>query len=297
MFDVVVLTQAEYINPSKVDWYVQNVLDEDNYVLDALASRGLKVCKKDWADPSFDWSSARSLIFRTTWDYFDRYPEFAPWLARVSETCLLFNSADIIKWNIDKNYLSDLMSAGLNVAPTEFLKRNSHTTLVILFEKTGWPEAVLKPAISGAARHTYRLTPASAPLHEAIFSQLLSAEDMLFQEFLNDIVTFGEISLMFMGGRYTHAVRKIAKTGDFRVQDDHGGQVEIHEATPQEIEFGHASLSACPFDPIYARIDIVRDNSGNLSLCELELIEPELWFRNNPSAAVELAKACILALT
>ena len=54
---------------------------------------------------------------------------------------------------------------------------------------------------------------------------------MLFQEFLNDIETFGEISLMFMGGNYTHAVRKIAKPGDFRVQDDHGGRVEVYEAS------------------------------------------------------------------
>jgi hypothetical protein len=99
-----------------------------------------------------------------------------------------------------------------------------------------------------------------------------------------------------MGGRYTHAVRKIAKTGDFRVQDDHGGRVEVYEASTEEIEFGLLALEVCPYNPIYARIDIVRDNLGNLSLCELELIEPELWFRNNPSAADELAKACLAVL-
>ena len=297
MYDVVVLTQSEYINPKKVDWYVQQVLDEDNYVLEALASHGLKVCKKDWSDPKFDWSSARALMFRTTWDYFERYSEFEPWLASVSKTCILINSAEIINWNIDKHYLKDLMSAGLNVAPTEFIKRNTSTNLKSLFKKTGWTEAVLKPAISGGAWNTYRLSPNSAQSHESIFSELLSTEDMLFQEFLNDIVAFGEISLMFMGGNYTHAVRKIAKPGDFRVQDDHGGQVEIYKASTQEIEFGHSALSACPYKPLYARIDIVRDNSGILSLCELELIEPELWFRNNPSAADELAKACLLALS
>ena len=43
MYDVIVLTQAEYIDPPNVDWYVQNVLDEDNYVLDALREQGLKV--------------------------------------------------------------------------------------------------------------------------------------------------------------------------------------------------------------------------------------------------------------
>jgi len=297
MYDIVVLTQAEYINPKKVDWYVQQVLDEDNYVIEALAARGMNVIKKDWSDPEFDWTSARALLFRTTWDYFERYAKFKPWLASVSQTCLLLNSADIIHWNIDKHYLQDLMSAGLNVAPTEFLKRNTSTTLKALFEKTGWTEAVLKPAISGGAWNTYRINPDSASSHESIFSELIAEEDMLFQEFLNDIESFGEISLMFMGGNYTHAVRKIAKPGDFRVQDDHGGRVEIYEASVQEIEFGITALAACPFNPIYARIDIVRDNSGKLSLCELELIEPELWFRNNPSAADELAKACIIAIS
>ena len=101
---------------------------------------------------------------------------------------------------------------------------------------------------------------------------------------------------MFMGGNYTHAVRKIAKPGDFRVQDDHGGRVEVYEASVQEIEFGISALAASPFNPIYARVDIVRDNAGKLSLCELELIEPELWFRNNPSAADALAKACLEVL-
>ena len=292
MFDIVVLTQAEYINPKKVDWYIQNLLDEDNYVLEALRAQGLKAVKKDWADPEFDWGSTKAVIFRTTWDYFDRYPEFKPWLAKVSKKCLLINSAETIKWNIDKHYLRDLADAGLNVAPSHFIKRGSSTTLADFFEKTGWKEAVLKPTISGAARHTYRLTPENSSKHETILRELLDSEDMIFQEFLNDITEFGEISLMFMGGEYTHSVRKIAKAGDFRVQDDHGGRVVVHEATGGEVGFGLEALKKCPYTPTYARIDIVRDNSGELSLCELELIEPELWFRNFPPAAGKLAEAC-----
>ena len=66
MYDVIVLTQEEYINPANVDWYVQNVLDEDNYLLEALSAQGLKAEKKDWADTDFDWSTTRSVIFRTT---------------------------------------------------------------------------------------------------------------------------------------------------------------------------------------------------------------------------------------
>ena len=113
---------------------------------------------------------------------------------------------------------------------------------------------------------------------------------MLFQVFLKDIEIFGEISLIVIGGQYTHAVRKIAKKGDFRVQDDHGGTVEKHIATDAEIEFAEKCISNCPYNPLYARVDIVYDNKQNLSLSELELIEPELWFRNNKNSVKKLSQ-------
>ena len=113
---------------------------------------------------------------------------------------------------------------------------------------------------------------------------------MLFQEFLNNITTQGEISLMLIGGKFTHAVKKIAKKGDFRVQDDHGGRVEEYIPSKQEIIFAEDCLKASPYQPIYARIDIVDDNNNKPSLSELELIEPELWFRNYPKAANLLAE-------
>ena len=97
-----------------------------------------------------------------------------------------------------------------------------------------------------------------------------------------------EISLI-IAGEYTHAVKKIAKKGDFRVQDDHGGTVEKYEATSEEIKFAEKCIENCPFSPIYARVDIVYDNNNQPSLSELELIEPELWFRNNPNSAEMLA--------
>jgi glutathione synthase/RimK-type ligase-like ATP-grasp enzyme len=93
-----------------------------------------------------------------------------------------------------------------------------------------------------------------------------------------------------IGGEYTHAVRKIAKKGDFRVQDDHGGRVIKYNAKESEIKFANKCLKACPFETTYARVDIIYDNKNEASLSELELIEPELWFRNNKNSAKLLAK-------
>ena len=112
---------------------------------------------------------------------------------------------------------------------------------------------------------------------------------MLFQEFLSNIIHKGEISLIIIGGKYTHAVKKIAKKGDFRVQDDHGGKVIECNPSIEEIKFAEECIERCPYDCTYARVDIIYDNNNNISISELELIEPELWFRHNQESAIQLA--------
>jgi glutathione synthase/RimK-type ligase-like ATP-grasp enzyme len=114
---------------------------------------------------------------------------------------------------------------------------------------------------------------------------------MMIQPFLDSIVEKGEISLIVIDGKYTHAVLKKVKFGDFRVQDDFGGTVHPYEATPEEIAIAEKAVAACPYHPLYARVDLVWDQNDELAVSELELIEPELFFRNRPEAAVLLAKA------
>jgi len=297
MFDVVILTDNRYVNPEKTDWYIDQVLLEDKLLQTALEKQGLTVCKKDWADPDFDWATTKYAIFRTTWDYFERFDEFFSWLEDTKHKTTFINSTEIINWNIDKHYLQDLSKRGINIAPTRFIEKGDKITLPQLFEKKKWTEAVIKPAISGAARHTYRITPNNCKNYENIFQELIAKEGMLFQEFMNNITSNGEISLIMIGGKYTHAVKKIAKKGDFRVQDDHGGKVEIYTATKEEITFAEDCLEASPFKPIYARVDIVYDNKNKPSLSELELIEPELWFRNNTESAELLADEIVSQLS
>jgi hypothetical protein len=119
---------------------------------------------------------------------------------------------------------------------------------------------------------------------------------MLVQECQKQIATKGEISLVlvfFGAGTYSHAVLKKPKQGDFRVQDDFGGTVQDHTATVEENAFAQRCLTACPTaDAIcYARVDIFWDNQDQLCLAEMELIEPELWFRRNEQAANVFADA------
>ncbi len=289
MYDVVILTENRYINPKSTDWYIDQVIIEDKLLLDELSNNNLKVCKKSWDDPNFDWNNAKHSIFRTTWDYFDRFDEFFNWIEKTKNKTNFINSYKIIKWNIDKYYLKELSEKGINVAPTIFIEKGKKTTLLQLFEQTKWGNIVLKPTISGAGRHTYKINIKNHTKYEEIFQKLISKESMIFQEYLKNITKHGEISLIMIGGEYTHAVKKLAKKGDFRVQDDHGGTVEKYIAKESEISFAKQCLDKCPFNPIYARVDIVYDNNNLASLSELELIEPELWFRNCKKSVEKLS--------
>ena len=289
MYDVVILTENRYINPKSTDWYIDQVILEDKLLLDELSNNNLKVCKKSWDDPNFDWTTAKYSIFRTTWDYFDRFEEFFNWIEKTKNKTNFINSYKTIKWNIDKHYLIELSKNGINIAPTIYMEQGEKISLEKLFNLTKWENVVLKPAISGAARHTYKINRKNNLKYEEIFQKLISKESMLFQEYLDNITKQGEISLIMIGGEYTHAVKKVAKSGDFRVQDDHGGTVEKYNATESEISFANQCLDKCPFNPVYARVDIVYDNNNLVSLSELELIEPELWFRNCKKSVEKLS--------
>ena len=114
---------------------------------------------------------------------------------------------------------------------------------------------------------------------------------MLVQPFIETISELGEASLMVFDGKFTHAILKKAKPGDFRVQDDFGGTVHDYVPTQKEINFAEKVFEACEQKPTYGRVDIVWDNSKNFFLSELEIIEPELWIRNYPKSAERMAQA------
>ncbi len=293
LYDVVILTDVRYLNDSKIDYYKHNVYYEDRLVYHALEQIGLKTLRLPWDDMFFDWSSTKAILFRSTWDYFDRFDEFSDWLEQVSDQTLLLNSEPLIRWNIDKHYLLDLEQKGIRIAESHFIEKGAKTTLAQIHDILNWKLTVLKPCISGAARHTYKLTSETLDEHEAIFQELIKKEAMLLQPFQYNIVNKGEISMMFFNGHFSHAVLKTAKVGEFRVQDDFGGSVSHYTPSEEEIKFSERAVNACPETPIYARVDMFEDNTGKITLSELELIEPELWFRLHKEAATLLAQGVL----
>jgi glutathione synthase/RimK-type ligase-like ATP-grasp enzyme len=291
--DVALLTESRYMATSAPpgDWYLENILREDALLKDALRESGLSSVRVDWADPGVDWTRFRCAVLRTTWDYFDRIKAFRAWLGRVEGATRLFNPASLVRWNLDKEYLGELAERGVPVVPSRFLEPGDGTPLDRLLEETGWSEAVIKPRVSGAARLTFRVNPGTAPSLDARLRPHRAAEAFLLQPFQAEVLRSGEVTLVLVEGEVTHGVRKLARPGDFRVQDDHGGTVHPHDPTPREVEVARQAMAACPSTPLYGRVDLVEDGKGGLFVMEVELIEPELWLRARPLAATALAGA------
>ncbi len=291
MYDVVLLTESRYEAPSVLTPYIKDVLAEDGLVSNALEKRGLKVARVDWNHSYFDWSTASYALFRTTWDYFQKIQLFQRWLQKTSTLTSFINPYHQIQWNLDKTYLRDLGKKGINIPPTIFTDITGQQSLSDIINDNGWDKVVVKPAISASGRDTYLVEGKDAKNFEKNFRQLADNETMLVQPFQNEVITQGEKALMFIDGRFSHATLKVAKKGEFRVQSDFGGSVALYEASENEIDFGRQVLEACDEVPVYARVDIINDNQGRLCLVELELIEPEMWFRLYPTTADRLADA------
>ena len=293
---IIILTDSRYVNPKHITPYTQNILDEEQILAEALRTEGLTSVRKAWDDETVVWSQADAIIFRTTWDYFERFTEFSLWLNDVSKRTTLLNSEAIIRWNIDKHYLEDLKAKGTNVCESHFVETGSQTTLLKEFKTLNCKDVILKPCVSGAARHTYKLNAGNISEYEAVFQDLIKNEGMMLQPFQYSVLDKGEVSFVVLGGTYTHSVLKKAKAGDFRVQDDFGGTLHDYEPTQIEIQFVEQAVKNCPELPLYARVDVMWDNNNQLAISELELIEPELWFRRNPESAKVLAKAICIRL-
>lgn len=296
MPDIALLTDSRYTasTAAEGDWYLANILDDDRLLSEALTSRGLTSVRLDWADPSVDWSRFRAAVFRTTWDYFHRYGEFAAWFDRAERQTVLINSPSIIRWNRDKHYLGDLDRAGVAIVPTRLIEIGDRRPLAEVMDD--WPEAVVKPCISGGARHTHRITKATASAVQRSLHEVMASEAFLLQPFEQAILETGEDSLMVIDGRYTHAVRKNGTGGDFRVQDDFGGTVRSIEPSPEQIDFALRAVGVCSPRPTYARVDMVQRADGSWAIMELELIEPELWLRYYPPAAAAFADGIVARL-
>lgn len=261
---------------------------ENRPLVAALEERGATARVEPWdaEDAVAGWSAADLVAVRTTWDYSGRRDEFLAWAARVAGSTDLQNPLSVLEWNSHKRYLVELAEAGVPVVPTRLVPGGS------LPERLGPGRVVVKPAVSAGGRGTYR---GLGPELDETLAELAAAGDALVQPAVESIDTDGEVSLIRLGDRWSHAVRKFPPAGGFLVHERHGGRLTDHEPTPRELEVAAAALACSPAPVHAARVDLVRID-GEPVVMELELIEPELFLRRSPDAAGLLADALLATL-
>ncbi|MFN8051306.1 MAG: hypothetical protein U0Q22_07725 [Acidimicrobiales bacterium] len=269
---------------------------------EALAARGIDAVTAAWDEPR-DWAAAELVVLRTPWDYVERLDEFLPWVASTGAVAHLANPAEVVAWNHHKRYLFDLEAAGVPIVPTRMVAQHAPFPFQRAVVRRFEGEVVIKPAVGIGAFGAARLEAGS----EESFAQveaLCLLGDVLVQPMVPSVATEGEVSMIYLGGEFSHAVRKRPAPGDYRVQDHHGGTVVEHVPTAAERAVAEEALAAASLQAaslqgaslqgdgaplLYARVDLV-DFAGPVVM-ELELIEPELFLRRDPASAARLADA------
>jgi len=254
---------------------------DDRLLVDALREEAADVRVVCWDDSSVRWTDFDAVVVRSTWDYHLRATKFLRWIDELERSgAPLWNPAPLLRWNADKRYLTDLERRGVEVVPTELGPGHLREIL----ERRGWERAVVKPRISAAA--------AGATVRTREDADDTLAEGQMVQPFMEEVRTTGEWSVVLFAGEPSHAVLKRPAAGDFRVQEEHGGTVAA-EPMPPALAAQALEVAAAIEPPwLYARVDAV-DVAGRLVVMEVELIEPELFFRFEPGSAVRMARAIL----
>ena len=256
---------------------------------DALRDAGLSVQTRAWDDPTAQWHDAGCVVVRATWNYPWMPEAFGRWIEETSRVTRLYNPADILRWNVHKGYLLDLEAAGVPITPTEVVPAGSTDTLTSVLQRRSWSDVVVKPAVSAGSFRTMRVRPEQRAGGEAHLADLLSDRDVLVQPYLRSVEDRGERALIWIDGELCHAVRKSPRWQG----EDESVSPEAMPISPAEAALAEQTLAAIPprGDLLYARIDMAPGPDGPPVLMELELIEPSLFFPQNPAALQRLVKA------
>lgn len=255
----------------------------------ACAARGLDLRLRVWDDPELQAAPLDAVLIGPTWDYAGRLEDFLDRLGRIAARAPLFNPLPLVRWNARKGYLAELQARGLPGIPTLALPDAEEASLQRAFAVLGAEELVVKPLVGAGAARQIRLR-RGAPLPPA---EQRPAGPALAQPYLRAIEDEGELSFLFIGDRFSHALRKRPAPGDYRVQSLYGGREEPLRPSAEDLAQARAVLAAIPGPeaPLYARVDLVRGPDGRLLLMELELIEPYLYPEQGPELGPLLAEA------
>ena len=279
----IALLASSNVLPGAVDGRVDafEFTEELATLTPAFAARGLALESRLWDDVADYAAEYDALLPLMVWDYFEgNEARFLKAMSHASDAAHVFNTPDTLRWNADKGYLEGLAAEGAPVIPTVSVDAVHERAARDAAARFGTDRLVIKPVVGGGAWRQ-ALWRVGEPWPDAA---TLPPGRALIQPFLPSVVEEGEYSLLYFGGRFSHALRKVARRGDYRIQSSYGGTEKPYAPSAQERATAEAVLASLDDTPLYARVDLLRGLDGALALIELELIEPYLYL---PMAEVD----------
>jgi len=264
----------------------------DAPLVEAFRAIGIDSVRLAWDDEDADWSSCDGILIRSTWDWHLDPDRFLAWLDACAKATRVWNPVELVVWCLDKRSLIDLESRSVRSVPT--------ISIGCLDSLRGfsspWTEWVIKPAF-GATAYRTSVIRSSEDLDTWLRENREFSGPLVAQQFQSSVLERGELSLIYIDGEFSHAVRKSAKPGDFRVQAEFGGGAELATPSSEDFEIADRCLHSLARPTVFARIDLVYNEAGQPMVIECELAEPELFFGQCPEAATKLAKTVAKALS
>ena len=279
-------------------------VDEDLPPLEsALRKAGADLTIAEWDRPH-DWSRFDIALLRSTWDYPQRLAEFLDWAEAVSQQTKLLNPLPVVKWNSDKHYLRDLAEKGVPTVLTKFVEPDQHAERQIteLLSQPDVGEFVVKPAVGAGSRDAQRFGREEREDAARHAQRMLNDKrSVLLQPYLSNVDQLGETALLYFEGEFSHAIRKgpLLKRKEGPTTELFAKEtISARVPDAAELRVGAQVLQSTPFEtPLYARVDLIRDQQGDPVVLELELIEPSLFFPFAVGSAERFAAAVVRRAT
>jgi glutathione synthase/RimK-type ligase-like ATP-grasp enzyme len=269
-----------------------NLTPQDQLLIPELKKHNIDVTAVIWDNSTINWNDFDYLIFRNTWDYFEKENEFNLWLDQIEKLGIkTLNPLAIIKQNKHKFYLREMEQQGIKIIPTVFVDKTTELNLAEL-TPTHWKKTVLKPAFSAGSYLTEVFETADTERISTQYKNIASQKELLLQQFMPEIQSVGETSLIFFNKKFSHAVNKKPVPGDFRIQVQFGGIYRLIHPDAELIAEAQKIVNTFAGKLLYARVDgIVIDNK--LHLMEVECIEPDLYFNLSEGSLKRFVNAIV----
>lgn len=243
----------------------------DKLLIDYLEMNDISVEMINWKNQS-QFDQFDLVMVRTTWDYIHYPDQFREKLLEIDSQTKLINPLATLLWNMNKTYLIELNQKGISTIPTETYRELDQNIINEIFYKLDQGHGIIvKPTIGAGSQGIQHL------MKPQDFKPVATG-NWFIQPFINSIQTLGEYSLFYFGGKFSHAINKLPKPGDFRSQEEFGSNLSAINPSEKMKELASKALANLDFPQHYARVDLLLDTNNDPLLIELEMIEPSLYF-------------------